>query len=224
MTCEACYCSRCAPSDAPVQCSVCGQEVRSGYRDGEHGWWHRGTVDHMTIHGHRTTYAAQAAIEAEANRERTRETEAGEVKTYTAATYSLKGAALKAALGTTGDAPPPLPEPTVPQHDVEVDDLPPRSGMRQVANLVLKSDHWELVRLTSSTGPYLGSDGSVLSISERLVLGARGPKLDGATRIAVASWRDGKFDTAYAGRIIGDRVQVDSVNATDLKSWIKEPA
>ena len=227
MTCEACYCSRCAPSDAPVQCSVCGQEVRSGHRDGEHGWWHRGPVDHMTILGHRATYADLEALRheyedvvrhgPEGEPYRTAEVDIAKAKDV-----ARRRARLAAIYGAEEEAP--LPEPEVPLHDVEVYDLPPRSGMRQVANLVLKTDGWDLVSLASSTGPYLGSDGSVLSISERLVLKARGPKLDSGTAIAVASWRDGKFDTAYAGRLVGDRVQVDSVNATDLKSWIKEPA
>ena len=116
-----------------------------------------------------------------------------------------------------------FPEPEVLGHSVEIEDLPTRSGMRQIANLVVKSG-WDLRRLTESRGPYMGADGSVLSISTRLVLGARGPQLDRGVAVAVASWRDGKFDTAYAGRIADGRLQVDPVNATELKDWIKEPA
>lgn len=229
MTCEACFCSVCAPSGAPAQCSVCGQEIRLGYRDGKKGWWHRENVDHAPIQGHRLTWAAQE----ESRRQREEVIRYAEDGTpYTTAEWEIKKdpdkdrrrRRLAALRGEDPDWVEPIPAPEIPKHTVEVESLPPRSGMRQIANLVLKTEGWELRRLTAARGPYVGSDGSVLSISDSLVLGATGPELDGGVAIAVASWRDGKFDHAYAGRLKDGVAKVDPVNATELKNWIKEPA
>lgn len=229
MTCQACYCGRCAPSGAPAQCAVCGQEVRRGYRDGVEGWWHRENVDHTVIHGHRMTYAEAEEVRRQ-REEVVRYLDDGTA--YTTAEYEIskdkdatrRRARLAALRGEEVRGAEPIPAPEIPKHTVEVESLPARSGMRQVANLVVKTDGWELRRLTAARGPYVGSDGTVRSISDSLVLGAVGPELDGGQAIAVASWRDGKFDHAYAGRLVGTRAVVDPVNATELKNWIKEPA
>lgn len=228
MSCEACFCSRCAPSGAPAQCSVCGQEIRLGYRDGVKNWWHREPVDHNPIQGHRMTYADQEEVRRQ-REDVIRYMDDG--TPYTTAEWEImkdKDVARRkrrlAELRGEEEKDEVIPPPEIPRHDVEVESLPPRSGMRQVANLVLKTEGWELRRLTAARGPYLGADGSVLSISDTLVLGARGPEVDGGVAIAVASWRDGKFDTAYAGRLRDGVAHVDPVNATDLKNWIKEPA
>lgn len=227
MTCQACYCGRCAPSDAPAQCSVCGQEVRRGHRDGVEGWWHRENVDHTVIHGHRMTYTDAEEVRRQ-REDVVRYLEDGTA--YTTAEYEIskdkdatrRRARLAALRGEEVKGADPIPPVEIPKHTVEVESLPPRSGMRQIANLVLKTDGWELRRLTAARGPYVGGDGSVLSISDSLVLGARGPELDGGVVIAVASWRDGKFDHAYAGVLKDGVAKVDPVNATELKTWIKE--
>lgn len=228
-TVEACYCSRCHPTGAPAQCSACGEEIRLGYRDGQRGFWHRENVDHAPIHGHRITREAAEATERH-RREHVYYDDDG--KPYTAAEWEIsrdkdverRRRGMAELKGTDPDHVEPIPEPEIPRHDVEVESLPPRSGMRQIANLVLKTDGWELRRLTAARGPYVGNDGKVLSISDSLVLGAVGPELDGGRAIAVASWRDGKFDHAYAGRLQDGIAKVDPVNATELKAWIKEPA
>lgn len=229
MTCQACYCSRCFPTEAAVQCASCGEEIRKGFRDGKDAWWHREVVDHAPIHGHRVTAAA-----IEENRRQREDVIRydSEGEPYTTAEQEIRKdkdvdrrkRRLADLQGHDPDYVEPLPEPEFRRYAVEVESLPPRSGMRQVANLVLKTDGWELRRLTAARGPYLGSDGSVLSISDSLVLGARGPEVDGGVAIAVASWRDGKFDSAYAGHLKDGIVQTSPVNATELKTWIKEPA
>lgn len=121
----------------------------------------------------------------------------------------------------------PLPAPEVPSRPVEPKDEAVPGGVRTITNLLRKRG-WELRRLTHARGPYLGANGDVLSISDTVVLGAREkprcPRggLDRPPRIAVASWRDRKFDFAYVGHVTGNHITVEArVNATEMKSWIK---
>lgn len=93
-------------------------------------------------------------------------------------------------------------------------------GVRTITNLLPKHD-WELVRLTYARGPYVGGKGKVLSISDTILLKARGQEVDGTRPIAVASWRDGKFDFAYIGEIKASTIRPRPANATDMKNWIK---
>lgn len=129
----------------------------------------------------------------------------------------------------------PLPPVEVYAHDVDPKDFTPQSGIRQIANLVTgitktgkkKSDPpaapgWELVNLHHARGPYVGSKGELLSISDTHVLRARGPvELDGSRRIAVASWRDGKFDFAFIGTIRNGNLSPIKVSSDEMKGWIK---
>lgn len=115
----------------------------------------------------------------------------------------------------------PLPPVEVWCHPVEPDTFAPRSGIRQVVNLVDKTEGWERYRLTHARGPYTGAKGELLSISDTIVLGARNVLLDGTVRVAVASWRDGKFDFAFVGLIQGGRLTPYKVDATTMKNWIK---
>jgi len=208
-------------------CGRCGEEVRFGTRGVTTGWLHRLDVDHQAILGRPLTEEYLAEIERQ-YRDVERVFDDGTV--YTTAEYDIRKdtnterrkARLAEFHGVDPDGVAPLPEPERRRTTIPVDDLAPRSGMRQIANLVEKTAGWELRRLTTARGPYLGADGSVLSISDSLVLGARGPEVDGEARVAVASWRDGKFDSAYAGTIRGRRIETHPVNATELKSWIKE--
>lgn len=202
---ERCFCSRCSPTQGAVQCSGCGQEVRWGTRDGQTTWHHREAVDHDAVLGHRVTI--ESADRARALR------------------ASLEAGKAPAASDDE--------EPTIEVddadriacHAVEVDDLPARSGMRQIANLVLKTDGWELRRLTAARGPYMGAKGLPLSISDTVVLGAQTRQVDGSYVIAVASWRDGKFDFAMTGIVEGNRlIGTDRVSSVNLKAWIKEHA
>lgn len=207
-------------------CSRCGQEVRYGQRGLVTGWLHREDVDHQPIFGHIWTPEDQEHVERE-YREVVRTMEDG--TTYTTAEFDIlkdKDAERRkrrlAEFRSEGpDHAPPIPEPEVRAHPLEVADLRPGSGMRQIATLVTKTDGWELRRVTGSRGPYVGSAGGVLSISDTIVIGARGPEVDEGVKVAVASWRDDSFDFAYAGLIRGDRCFTHKVNATELKTWIK---
>lgn len=128
-------------------------------------------------------------------------------------------------------------DPIVPEEVEEVEALPPvevpchpvppkdgliPGGARTILNLLPKHG-WELRRLTHSRGPYVGSK-KVLGISDSIVLGAVGPRgLDGVARVAVASWRDGKYDFGYIGTAEEGKLVTEKANATELKDWIKSP-
>jgi hypothetical protein len=207
-------------------CGRCGGEVRYGTRGTTTGWLHRVDGDHQAILGRPLTADDLAEIERQQHVVRYYD----DGKPYTTAEHDIlrdkdtarRKVRLAALHGVDPDYVEPLPEPEVRRTDVEVDELPPRSGMRQIANLLMNSPDWGLRRLTRARGPYVGADGSVLSISDSLVIGGRGPEVDGGVAVAVGSWRDGKFDSAYAGILRGRRFEVHPVNATELKSWIKE--
>jgi len=120
-------------------------------------------------------------------------------------------------------AAPVYPEPEVLATPVEPKDDRVPGGVRTITNLLAKTDGWELVNLTYARGPYVGAKGEVLSISDSIVLRARGPEVDGRLRYAVGSWRDGKFDSAYIlTRKPGtERYESRPANASELKAWIK---
>lgn len=92
--------------------------------------------------------------------------------------------------------------------------------MRQIANLLIKTEDWELRRLTHARGPYLGQGGECLSVSDTIVIGGQ-RRVDDGTQVAVASWRDGKFDHAYIGTIQDGHLNPRRVDATTMKNWIK---
>lgn len=210
---------------ASETCSVCHQEVRWGWRHGREAYWHREDVDHLPIFGRRMS-AADAAEVRRQREEVVRHDESGQP--YTVAEWEImrdKDTARRktrlADLRGPEEESVQIPAPEVVCHPIDVEDLPPRSGLRQVANLVLKQG-WELRRLTASRGPYLGSKDQVLSVSDSVVLGARGPaRLDGSVPVVVGSWRDGAFDFALTGLISGGRCTTTRVNATEMKNWIK---
>lgn len=209
----------------PETCSRCGQEVRYGTRAGVTGWLHRGKVDHLPIFGQ--VFTPEMAAEVEHQRRNViRFFDDG--TSYTTAEYDIekdkdvarRRARLAELRGEPLQTEHIIPPVEVPCHPLEVDDLPPRSGMRQVANLVIKTEGWELRRLTHARGPYMGQNGECLSISDTIVLGAR-CAVDDGTRIAVVSWRDGKFDHAYIGTIQDGHLNPRKVDATTMKNWIK---
>jgi hypothetical protein len=187
-----CFCQRCTPSSAEVVCSACGEEIRWGLRHGSMNFWHREDVEHHPILGHRVPFTTRAIQQAEAELEGDDD-------------------------GPIG----PLPPVEIYRRPVEPDIFEPRSGIKQVVNLVEKTEGWERYRLTRARGPYVGSKGQCLSISDTIVLGARQVLLDGTVRVAVASWRDGKFDFAYIGIIKDNRLSPHRVDATSMKNWIK---
>lgn len=133
-----------------------------------------------------------------------------------------------------------IPPVEIPVHEVDPAEFTPQSGIRQIANLVngttrvmpngkssksLKhppmAPGWELVNLTHSRGPYMGSKGNVLSVSDCHVLRARARQVDGSVKIAVASWRDGDFEFAYIGTIKDGRLTPERVSSDAMKQWIK---
>lgn len=183
-------------------CSVCGQEVRWGTRDGRLMYHHREVVDHQPVFGVMVkTYIPREHIEPDEKV---------------------------------------VPEIEVPCHPVDLTEFTPQSGIRQIANLVsgitrvmpngkssksLKhppmAPGWELVSLTHSRGPYMGSKGDALSVSDCHVLRARARQVDGSIKIAVASWRDLEFDFAYIGTIANGRLEPRRVSSDTMKDWIK---
>lgn len=209
-----------------VECSRCGEEVRYGKRGLTTGWLHRVDPDHVAILGHIQTPEEAAEIVRQ-DREVIRFDDDG--KPYTTAEFDIlrdkdvdrRRRRLAELHGEDIDAPVVIPEPEVPCHPVTADDFPPRSGTRQIFNLVSKQG-WELVSATHCRGPYLGADGTVLSISDSAVVRARGPaRIDGSVPFAVASWRDGKFDFAYVGLIHEGRLGSRKVDSSTMKNWIK---
>lgn len=227
MAAEACFCRSCVPTDASVVCSRCGEEVRRGLRHGREDWWHREDVDHAAIHGH--MMLVRDAERAERERHLVREDSNGEP--YTVAEWEIlkdqdverRRRRLAALRGEDPDAPPPpLPAPEVAQHDVTADDFPPRSGIRQIANLLAKTEGWEIVRFTRTVGPYIGAKGEVLSTSECVVLVGRADvQVDGSIPVAVGSWRDGKFDYSHVGAAKDGHLTPRRVSSTEMKDWIK---
>jgi hypothetical protein len=209
-----------------VECSRCGEEVRYGKRGLTTGWLHRVDGDHVAILGHIMT-PEEAANLVHQDREVVRYFDDG--TSYTTAEFDIlrdkdvdrRKRRLAELHGTAVDAPVVIPEPEVPQRPVTVDDFAPRSGTRQVFNLVAKQG-WEMVSATFTRGPYLGADGSVLSISDCHVQRSRGPRrIDGSLPVAVASWRDGSFDFAYVGVISDGRLESRKVDSNTMKKWIK---
>lgn len=213
----------------PETCGRCGEEIRHGVREGATGWWHRLSVDHMPILGEPLTpeYLTELDRQLDLPRERFVPTKDGypllfDIVPYTTREYD-RAKMSKAARDRADDAEDrePLPVPEVPAYDFDPADFAPRSGIRQVINLIGKQG-WELVSCRHARGPYVGADGSVLSISDVHVVKARGPaEVDGGIPVAVASWRDGKFDFAYIGIFKDHRLAPHKVDATTMKTWIK---
>jgi hypothetical protein len=196
----------------PQTCSRCGEEVRYGRRDGILGWLHRDpAVDHMPLFGgplwspdlQVRLEASLAEMAARGSTDKKKKQESEE----------------PAEEKQKWDE---VPEPYVTAQPVRPEDFPPRSGIRQIYSLVEKTDGWEVVNFTLAIGPYVGARGEVLSISDSVKMVMRGPGVDSGTRVAVASWRDGEFDSAYTGILKGKVVWTEPANSTALKAWIKE--
>lgn len=227
---------------ASETCSRCGEEVRWGTRGSITGYLHRLDADHVPIFGTPWSPELVAALEEQARLPRTME----DGTVYTTLEFDIierdkdperRRRRLALARGEDPDAPPaPLPPVEVPKHDLDVKSFAATSGIAQLHNLASgvtrvtpdgkstkvkkhppMAPGWEVRRFTGARGPYLGADGSVLSISDTVVLGARGPD----QKIAVAAWRDGQFDTGYVGVIIDGAVRVEAANSTEVKQWLK---
>lgn len=208
-----CRCSRCQPTSVAVRgrvsvCSRCGGETRFGLRDGAEAWWHRGTVDHCPCHGHNVLPVRGTSTPKMEDEEVVEGMQAAQVE--------------------------------VRAHDVDPGEFPGTSGIRQLVNLVTgearvapsgkpsrskghppAAPGWELVNLQHARGPYRGARGEVLSVSDSHVLRARARRVDGTVDVAVASYRDLKFDFAYVGTIRDGSLAVRQVGSDDLKKWIK---
>lgn len=223
-----------------ILCGSCREEIRFGHRNGQAGWWHRLDVDHHAVLGQPHTADWAAEIERQLDLPRTRMApgvsahcptyqglwpeEVYTTREHDLARYRKKKSFREAEAREADDDELvfELPPVEIPCHPIDPAEFAPRSGIRQIVNLVFKSG-WELVRLTHARGPYVGSKGELLSISDTIVLGARMQVLDGSTHVAVASWRDGKFDFAFIGTIRNCHLSTRKVNATEMKDWIKDP-
>jgi hypothetical protein len=210
----------------PETCAVCDQEVRHGHRDGVAAWWHREAVDHHAILGRRFTAADELEVQRQLDLPRVRLDKDGVEETYTARELQLK-AMSKAkrdqllAEGLDDDEIALLERPEVPEPEVRctpierADDRCPQ-GVRNVMNAAARAG-WEVTRLTYSRGPYLGSKGQVLTISDSVVIHV----VDGEGHLGVASYRDRKVTSCWWGTI-GGRCYLTSI--TDLKTKMKEAA
>jgi hypothetical protein len=177
----------------PETCSRCGQEVRYGRRGDFTGWLHREEVDHVAVFGRIMTPEMEEKVR-------------------------LHREAVESAVDPDEG---PLPPVEIYAHDVDPEDFAPRSGIRQIINLIPKQG-WELLSVRHARGPYVGSKGQSLGISDSHVVKARGPaRLDGGVPVAVASWRDSKFDFAYIGTIEKGHLEPRKVDSTSMKNWIK---
>lgn len=225
-------------------CSVCHEEVRFGWRPGFTSpdpskgagfWMHREESDHMPILGRRFTAADKAEVERQLDLERERlvPTKTGfpllfEVQTYTARGYFLERMKKEARARLLEEGLDeeeiaaleiPIPEPEVRKTAIERSDPRCPQGARNLMNAAAKAG-WEVRRLTYSRGPWLGSKGNVLSISDLVACGV----VDSDRRYGVASWRDGKVVSAWYGEREGDRVPMALTTITDLKKRMKGDA
>lgn len=226
MAAEICMCRGCVPTSSPTVCSRCGEEVRVGYRGGEHGWWHRGDAGHHAILGHMLTVADFAEIERQ--RKIVRHLDDG--TPYTVESYEISKikdrAAREAAEQEQDDEwePDELPEPEVRATPIDVgDDRLPR-GAKTHINRARKAG-WT-VTATYARGPVAhGTTGKLLRVVDSVVVRAR---LAEGPRVAVACWRtDAKgkytFASAWIGTIRPEEktIYTESANADVLKMWIE---
>lgn len=210
-------------------CGRCGEEVRKGWRDGVEAWWHRGQVDHVAVLGRPFTAEDQAEVERQLDLPRVRLDKDGNEEVYTARELQIKAMnkAARDRLAEEGlddeeiDAMQQveIPEPEVRKTPIERADERCPQGARNLMNAAAKAG-WEVRRLTYSRGPWLGSKGNVLSISDLVACGV----VDSDRRYGVASWRDGKVVSAWYGEREGDRVPMALTTITDLKKRMKGDA
>lgn len=161
----------------PDICDICKQEVRFGTRlvEGEpvEGWWHREMVEHHVRFGP----PGPTAAEAEAARQ-----------AYLAAHADDEPDP------NDEEAPPEISTtPEVRATPIDIDDPRLPGGAKQVIKLARKHG-WTAVA-TYARGPWMHStQWTPLSVSDHVLVRLR---LDGEPSRAVASWRDGKFLSAW---------------------------
>lgn len=239
----------------PETCSICGEEVRWGWRPGLTSpqgpgsgfWMHREDVDHTPILGRIMTPEDIAEQERQLDLPRERHIYCDppfpliyRIETYTVRELELakhrkdkRFQAMEAAKAVLhpdeddddeeeGHELEPIeihstPMPTQGALQVGGREIPVPGGVRIFINLLDKIEGWEVERLTYARGPYLSAKGKSLGVSDSVVLRLRGPLVDGRHLWAVASWRDGKSQFAYAIHKTTDRV-----GARALATWMKE--
>jgi len=206
----------------PQTCGRCGLEVRFGVRpsplrnpadDSKPYWMHRDPADdadHTVIFGEPWTPELQEQIDA-ALAEMAARGKADDTK-------KRQEEEEEAEEPDVWDS---VPAPEVPAHDVAITDFPPRSGIRQIYNLVGRTAGWEVRSLTASRGPFVGARGTVLSISDAVLMRMSGPVVDEGHQVAVAFWRDGDFKFAWLGHIRAGTVHTQPANSNGLKAFIK---
>lgn len=228
-----CFCRGCVDTNAPTVCSVCGQEVRLGWRDGIKSWLHREPVEHLTILGHRYTQAAHDALELELDKPRERfvPTKTGfpllfEIETYTTREHTIakmakaarEAAELEEEIETA-----PIPAPEVRSTPIEIGDPRLPGGAKTIINLARKNG-WT-AWATYARGPRVHSTtGALLEISDNVLVRLR---LDGSERRAVGYWitKNDKPAFEFAWILRADlenrKYTTVSANSDELKAWIK---
>src|SRR5690348_14208881 len=157
-------------------CSRCGEEVRFGVREpiSTPRWLHAQDVDHTVLFGQPYTAEMQAETQRQRHLPRFREGKDGETIQYTTAEWEearytkAKRAQLAAERADEDDeeAEEPLPEPEVRARPIDISEFAPRSGIRQIYNLVEKTPGWQIVNLHYARGPRMGASGGSLGISD----------------------------------------------------------
>lgn len=230
---------------ASETCSVCGEEVRWGWRHGREAYWHRSDVDHAPIFGQQVTPEMFAEIERQMDLPREREIPCDppfpliyRIETYTAREYDeerfMRNKKYREAREAQAD-----PDDEEEGHELEpievystpmphkgsllvetpygTREVKVPGGVRTILNLAAKQG-WEVTRLTYSRGPYVGASGKSLGVSDLIVLHVRGPVVDGDRLTGVASWRDGKSDSVW----LVEKKTLTKIGAKALIARMKE--
>ena len=181
----------------PETCGRCGEEIRWGERHGRMAWWHREDVDHHVIHGTPSEPVPWIPEPAEPEEEH---------HANVIPDPELRAIRLKHQRQFIG----------LPTGEVILAEVP--QGARTIINLARKHG-WEVQEPSFARGSIMhASQDRVVRVSDLLLVRARLTTLDSPTRIAVASWRDGKFDYAYIGR---RPPHVDRASNKALKAFLK---
>lgn len=176
---------------ASETCSVCGEGVRWGWRNGREAYWHRLEVDHHPKFG--------ALIYRPWDRPEDKVVVEKVVEPVEVWCMPTDITGKRIFVGFT-DGPP------------AINQIP--GGAKTIVKM---AKGWTVKRATYARGPYLGANGDSLGVSDTFALIVEG-WVDGSLRQAVASWRDGKFDWSWT--IVDHRLH-ERANSKSLRSFVK---
>lgn len=181
----------------PEVCGRCGQEIRWGERHSRMGWWHREDVDHHVIHGRPSEPMPWNPEHTDAEEDH----HANEIPEPELRAIRLRSDR-EFVVNAAGEA--------------VLAEVP--RGARTIINLARKHG-WEVLEPSYARGSIMhATQDRVTRVSDLLLVRARLRALDGTTQVAVASWRDGKFDYAFIGR---RPPHTDKVDSKTLKAFLK---